>query len=49
MMQELFVNVEKETGATIISAAGGEEYALEGGLHRPTSRLENADLNLNLW
>jgi WD40 repeat protein len=89
LMQELFVNVEKGSGATIISAAGGDEYALEGGnisngfftfallqffkehktvsvkemkkfvssevlrlsggLQRPTSRLENADLNWNLW
>ena len=88
-MQELFVNVEKGSGATIISAAGGDEYALEGGsitngfftfallaffkehqhvsvkdmkkfvssevlrlsggLQRPTSRLENTDLNWNLW
>jgi hypothetical protein len=89
LMQELFVNVEKGSGATIISAAGGDEYALEGGsiangfftfallqffktnktvsvkemkkvvssevlrlsggLQRPTSRLENTDLNWNLW
>jgi WD40 repeat protein len=89
LMQELFVNVEKGSGATIISAAGGDEYALEGGsitngfftyallqffkenktvsvkemkkfvcsevlrlsggLQRPTSRMENTDLNWDLW
>lgn len=31
LMQELFVNVNKSTGATIISAAGGTQYALEKG------------------
>ena len=29
-MQSLFVNVGKSTGATIISAAAGTEFALEG-------------------
>jgi hypothetical protein len=29
LMQELFVNVGKNTGATIISAAGGTQFALE--------------------
>lgn len=31
VMQELFVNVQKGSGATIISAAGGDQSALEGG------------------
>jgi WD40 repeat protein len=31
LMRELFVNVGKTTGATIISAAGGTQYALEKG------------------
>ena len=31
LMQELFVNVARSTGATVISAAGGTQYALEGG------------------
>lgn len=31
LMQNLFVNVSKGTGATIISAAGGMQYALERG------------------
>jgi len=31
LMQELFVNVGKSTGATIISAAGGTQFALEDG------------------
>ncbi len=31
LMQELFVNVHKGTGATIISAAAGTQYALELG------------------
>ena len=31
LMQNLFVNVGKNTGATIISAAAGTELALEGG------------------
>ena len=30
LMQSLFVNVGKSTGATIISAAAGTEFALEG-------------------
>jgi hypothetical protein len=30
LMQSLFVNVGKSTGATIIAAAGGNQYALEG-------------------
>jgi hypothetical protein len=30
LMQSLFVNVGKSTGATIISAASGNQYALEG-------------------
>jgi len=30
LMQSLFVNVGKSTGATIISAAAGNQYALEG-------------------
>ena len=30
-MQSLFVNVGKGTGATIISAAGGMQYAQERG------------------
>ena len=29
LMQQLFVNVGKGTGATIISAAGGMQFALE--------------------
>ena len=29
LMQELFVNVARSTGATVISAAGGTQYALE--------------------
>lgn len=31
LMQNLFVNVSKGTGATIISAAGGTQYAQERG------------------
>lgn len=31
LMKELFVNVGRSTGATIISAAGGTQSALEGG------------------
>ena len=31
LMQNLFVNVGKSTGATIISAASGTEFALENG------------------
>lgn len=31
LMQELFVNVSKGTGATIISASGGTQFALEKG------------------
>ena len=31
LMQNLFVNVGKSTGATIISAAAGTEFALENG------------------
>ncbi|MEI2707465.1 MAG: hypothetical protein V9E96_00410 [Chitinophagaceae bacterium] len=31
LMQSLFVNVGKGTGATIISAAGGMQYAQERG------------------
>lgn len=31
LMQELFVNVGKSTGATIISAAAGTQFALERG------------------
>lgn len=31
LMQELFVNVQKGSGATIISAAAGDQFALEGG------------------
>ena len=31
LMQDLFVNVDKNTGATIISAAGGTQFALEKG------------------
>jgi hypothetical protein len=31
LMQDLFVNVSRGTGATIISAAGGAQYALERG------------------
>jgi WD40 repeat protein len=31
LMQELFVNVQKGSGATVISAAAGNQYALEGG------------------
>ncbi len=31
LMQDLFVNVQKGSGATIISAAGGDQSALEGG------------------
>lgn len=31
LMQELFVNVGRSTGATIISAAGGTQFALEDG------------------
>jgi hypothetical protein len=31
LMQNLFVNVGKSTGATIISAAGGLQYAQERG------------------
>lgn len=31
LMQELFVNVSKSTGATIISAAAGTQFALERG------------------
>lgn len=31
LMQQLFVNVGKSTGATIISAAGGTQFALEDG------------------
>jgi WD40 repeat protein len=33
LMQALFVNVGKTTGATIIAAAAGNQYALEGGGH----------------
>lgn len=31
LMQELFVNVQKSSGSTVISAAGGDQAALEGG------------------
>ncbi len=31
LMQVLFVNVGRSTGATIISAAGGTQFALEDG------------------
>jgi len=31
LMQDLFINVQKGSGATIISAAGGDEFAYEGG------------------
>ena len=88
-MQELFVNVQKGSGATIISAAGGDQFALEGGnlqngffthaileymiqndqvsinalkkyvyeeverlsggLQKPTSRLENLEMDWKIW
>ena len=89
LMQELFVNVQKGSGATIISAAAGDQFALEGGklkngfftyailqyiaknqsvginelkkyvyaeverlsggLQKPTSRIENLELDWKLW
>jgi WD40 repeat protein len=89
LMQELFVNVQKGSGATIISAAGGDQFALEGGklengfftyailqylsshdeveinslkkyvyeeverlsggLQKPTSRVENLEMNWRIW
>jgi hypothetical protein len=89
LMQELFVNVQKGSGATIISAAAGDQFALEGGklkngfftyailqfiaknqsvginelkkyvyaeverlsggLQKPTSRIENLELDWRLW
>lgn len=89
LMQELFVNVQKGSGATIISAAAGDQFALEGGklengfftyailqymqqnkevsinalkkyvyeeverlsggLQKPTSRLENLELDWRVW
>jgi WD40 repeat protein len=89
LMQELFVNVQKGSGATIISAAAGDQFALEGGklengfftyailkymaeqedasvnalkkyvyteveklsggLQKPTSRIENLELDWRVW
>jgi hypothetical protein len=89
LMQELFVNVQKGSGATIISAAAGDQFALEGGklengfftyailqyiannqsvginelkkyvyteverlsggLQKPTSRIENLELDWRMW
>ena len=89
LMQELFVNVQKGSGATIISAAAGDQFALEGGilengfftyailkymkeqedasvnslkkyvyteveklsggLQKPTSRIENLELDWKVW
>lgn len=39
-MMELFVNVQNETGITVVSAAGGAEAALEGILVN-NKKLEN--------
>jgi len=89
LMQELFVNVQKGSGATIISAAAGDQFALEGGklengfftyailkfmqenesvsinalkkyvytevetlsggLQKPTSRIENLEMDWRVW
>jgi hypothetical protein len=89
LMQELFVNVQKGSGATIISAAAGDQFALEGGklengfftyailkymaeqedasvnalkkyvyteveklsggLQKPTSRIENLEIDWKVW
>lgn len=89
LMQELFVNVQKGSGATIISAAAGNQFALEGGglengfftyaileymktheevaindlkkyvyeeverlsggMQKPTSRIENLELDWKVW
>lgn len=89
LMQELFVNVQKGSGATIISAAAGNQFALEGGklengfftyailqymkdhdevsinalkkyvyseveklsggMQKPTSRIENLEMDWRVW
>jgi WD40 repeat protein len=89
LMQELFVNVQKGSGATIISAAAGDQFALEGGklengfftyailqymkdhqevsisalkkyvyseveklsggMQKPTSRIENLEMDWRVW
>lgn len=89
LMQELFVNVQRGSGATIISAAAGDQFALEGGklengfftyailqymkdhpdvsinalkkyvyteveklsggMQKPTSRIENLEMDWRVW